>query len=126
MALRQAAVLEVIACLEARGVQAVVDGKVLAERTDIRELHRVYPQHLITFFNKKSIWNRIQDCKQDLPFMSTIGQLQHLYLALSLSQQPQVANEYFPVRVVEFSKALKPLMSATLTKRHQPLLAIGP
>jgi len=45
---------------------------------------------------------------------------------LSFGQQPQVANRYFPVRVVEFSKALKPLMAATLTKRHQPLLAVGP
>lgn len=30
------------------------------------------------------------------------------------------------MRVVEFSKPLKPLMSVALTKRHQPLLAVGP
>jgi hypothetical protein len=33
---------------------------------------------------------------------------------------------YFPIRVVEYSKPLKPLMSEHLTKKHQPLLAISP
>lgn len=49
-----------------------------------------------------------------------------IYLQLSFQKQPQVCSQYFPIRVVEYSKQLKPLMSVTLTKKHQPLLMIGP
>ena len=125
VALKQAAILEVIKLMKIQG-HPVVDNKILNQRVDIRELHTVYPEHLTTFFNKKSIWKRIQDAKIDLPFMSNVTQLQLLYLILSFQQQPQIGSQYFPVRVVEYSKPLKPLMSATLSKKHQPLLVISP
>ncbi|TNV80274.1 hypothetical protein FGO68_gene11178 [Halteria grandinella] len=125
IALKQAAILEVIRAVEVTQSK-VVDGKCLNLRIDLRELHLIYPSHLITFFNKKSLWNRIQDQKSDIPLNTTLTQLMRLYVILCFHQQPQVCSQYFPIRVVEYSKQLKPLMSVTLTKKHQPLLMIGP
>lgn len=59
-ALKQAAILEVIRAVDTTQSK-IVGGNCLNARIDLRELHMVYPSHLITFFNKKSLWNRIQD-----------------------------------------------------------------
>jgi hypothetical protein len=93
VSLKQAAILEVLKLMRKRfigssSIQGVLDNKILYERTDIRELHTIFPSHLITFFNKKGIWKRVQDAKLDLPFMSNVKQLQLLYIILSYQQQP--------------------------------------
>lgn len=78
VALKQAAILEVLESMKKRYncgsalSKAVLDKKIQDERVDIRELHSIYPAHLLTFFNKKAIWKRIYDAKLDIPFMSNV------------------------------------------------------
>ncbi len=76
VAIKQAAILESLLIMRQRFIGSIAikgffDKKVQEERVDIRFLHTVYPSHLLTFFNKKTIWKRIADAKQDLPFNST-------------------------------------------------------
>jgi hypothetical protein len=76
VAIKQAAILESLQIMRQRFIGSITikglfDKKVQEERLDIRMLHTVYPSHLLTFFNKKTIWKRIADAKLDLPFNST-------------------------------------------------------
>lgn len=49
-----------------------VDNQVLNERIDIRQLHKVFPQQFISYFNKKAMWKKIHEAKVDIPFMSNL------------------------------------------------------
>lgn len=82
-AIKQAAILEAIWLKE-------LDLNIHSNEVNIRELHNIYPKHLLTFFNKKKVLRRIQQAKLKLDAEATIEKLELLFLQLSFRHQPQI------------------------------------
>ncbi|CDW73427.1 UNKNOWN [Stylonychia lemnae] len=120
IAIRQAAILECIRLIEQQNVRDVHSAQL-----DIREINTIFPQQLISYFNKKSIYKKVQASKQYLQYNIKVQELEKLYLKLSFQQQPQIGAQYFPIQVVNLTSGN---LSKQLKKipKNQLLLVVTP
>eukprot|EP00347_Sterkiella_histriomuscorum_P000050 403377376 len=121
IAIKQAALLESVRLIESQGIKDIHSAQL-----DIREINTIFPQQLVTYFNKKSIYKKIQQTKQYLQYNIKVEQLEQLYLKLCFQQQPQIGSCYFSVQVLgltdqELYKQLKKIEKSSLLLVVSPL-----